>query len=476
MARVGAAGIDRDRAALMALTPSRVPIRLRVTLVFAVVLALVLAGAGLFVDLRLRAELNQTIDHALRARAGDVIALVSQADSGLRQSPGTLVRRGQEFAQILDGRGAIFDATPETGRRPLLSPSELSAALKRSAFFERQALAGVDGRARLLAVPVRAQGQRLVVIVGSSLHDSDTAVARLQSLLLLGGAGALLLAGLAGYGAVAGALRPIESMRRRAEHISAASSEQRLPVSPARDEVARLGNTLNAMLGRLEEAFARERAFVADASHELRTPLSIIKAELEVALRTPKDHAALEHAIRSSAEETDRLTRLTEDLLVIARSDQGLLPVRRSRENAVVLLIRTRERFARRANESRREVLIACSDSLELEVDPSQIEQALGNLLDNALRHGTGTITLSAALTPTGAELHVSDLGPGFPAAFLSEAFERFTRAEVSRTTIGSGLGLAIVAAIAVAHGGRAQADNGPDGGADVWIALPLRG
>lgn len=460
----------------MALTPSRVPIRLRVTLVFAVVLALVLAGAGLFVDLRLRAELNQTIDHALRARAGDVIALVSQADSGLRQSPGTLVRRGQEFAQILDGRGAIFDATPETGRRPLLSPSELSAALKRSAFFERQALAGVDGRARLLAVPVRAQGQRLVVIVGSSLHDSDTAVARLQSLLLLGGAGALLLAGLAGYGAVAGALRPIESMRRRAEHISAASSEQRLPVSPARDEVARLGNTLNAMLGRLEEAFARERAFVADASHELRTPLSIIKAELEVALRTPKDHAALEHAIRSSAEETDRLTRLTEDLLVIARSDQGLLPVRRSRENAVVLLIRTRERFACRANESRREVLIACSDSLELEVDPSQIEQALGNLLDNALRHGTGTITLSAAPTPTGAELHVSDLGPGFPAAFLSEAFERFTRAEVSRTTIGSGLGLAIVAAIAVAHGGRAQADNGPDGGADVWIALPLRG
>lgn len=476
MARVGAAGIDRDRAALMALTPSRVPIRLRVTLVFAVVLALVLAGAGLFVDLRLRAELNQTIDHALRARAGDVIALVSQADSGLRQSPGTLVRRGQEFAQILDGRGAIFDATPETGRRPLLSPSELSAALKRSAFFERQALAGVDGRARLLAVPVRAQGQRLVVIVGSSLHDSDTAVARLQSLLLLGGAGALLLAGLAGYGAVAGALRPIESMRRRAEHISAASSEQRLPVSPARDEVARLGNTLNAMLGRLEEAFARERAFVADASHELRTPLSIIKAELEVALRTPKDHAALEHAIRSSAEETDRLTRLTEDLLVIARSDQGLLPVRRSRENAVVLLIRTRERFARRANESRREVLIACSDSLDLEVDPSQIEQALGNLLDNALRHGTGTITLSAALAPTGAELHVSDLGPGFPAAFLSEAFERFTRAEVSRTTIGSGLGLAIVAAIAVAHGGRAHADNGPDGGADVWIALPLRG
>ena len=182
---------------------------------------------------------------------------------------------------------------------------------------------------RLLATPATragpaARGRRRA-------RRSTTATDALRNLagtLLIGGPIALLLASLAGYGAAAAALRPVERMRRRAAEIQAAEPGTRLPVGPADDEIGRLGETLNLMLERLEAAFARERTFVADASHELRTPLAILKAELELALREGRSVEELEAALRSAAEETDRLVQLAEDLLVIARVEQGRLPIR----------------------------------------------------------------------------------------------------------------------------------------------------
>ena len=137
---------------------------------------------------------------------------------------------------------------------------------------------------------------------------------------------ALLLAAVAGYGLAAAALRPVEAMRARAEEISASTPGARLPEPPARDEISRLAETLNEMLSRLEASIEHERRFVADASHELRTPLALLKAELDLALRRKRTHAELEQALRSASEETDRLTLLAEDLLLIARSDAGELP------------------------------------------------------------------------------------------------------------------------------------------------------
>ena len=141
----------------------------------------------------------------------------------------------------------------------------------------------------------------------------------------IGGPVALLLASLAGYVLAGAALRPIEAMRRRAQEISTASLDERLPVPAARDEVARLGETLNAMLARIEDGLARERRFVADASHELRTPLALLKTELELALRRARSPEELQAAIESAAGETDRLARMADDLLLLARSDQGQL-------------------------------------------------------------------------------------------------------------------------------------------------------
>lgn len=453
---------------------NRLPIRIRVTLAFASVMAVVLCGLGLFLYLRLGTELDATIAQSLRSRAADVTALVQQADSGLAESGRSpLAEGGENLAQILDSAGRVVDSTPSLQDQPLLSTSQRRRSLRETILLTTSE--GEDG-ARLLATPVSAQGQRLVVIVGTPVEERDDAVRNLGGLLLVGGPVALLLAALAGFVALTAALRPVESMRRRAAAIHDAAAGERLPVPAADDEIARLGDTLNAMLERLETAFARERTFVSDASHELRTPLAILKAELELALRGGQGVDELEAALRSAAEETDRLVQLAEDLLVIARSDQGRLPIRLTENQAGDLLEVVRERFSRRAVDQNVELAVTAQNGIVLYADRLRVEQAVSNLVDNALRHGGQRIELDAAMAGDFVELRVHDDGPGFPPDFIDTAFERFTRADSARGRGGAGLGLAIVAAIAHAHGGRVAARNRAEGGVDVSVILPRSG
>jgi len=263
-------------------------------------------------------------------------------------------------------------------------------------------------------------------------------------------------------------------MRKRAADISAADTGARLPVPPAEDEIRRLGQTLNEMLDRLETALERERRFVADASHELRTPLGMLRTELELALRHERSSDELRAALVSASEETDRLARLAEDLLVLARADRGNLPLRVRALDVDDVLGSVRRRYAPRAEDAGRELVVRAPDGLEVDADETRLEQALGNLVDNALRYGTGTIVLRAAAVDGAVELHVVDEGPGLAAEFLPRAFERFSRADEARTGLGSGLGLAIVQVIARAHGGDAHVASLPAGGADVWLELPI--
>jgi signal transduction histidine kinase len=341
--------------------------------------------------------------------------------------------------------------------------------------IEQRDVPGSDEPARILAADVDTQRGLRVVVVGASLEQRGESLETLLAALLVGGPLALLLASLAGYALAAAALRPVESMRREAEAVSAAEPGHRLPIPAARDEISRLGETLNGMLGRLEAAFARERRFVTDASHELRTPLAALRTELELALRRERTQEELEAAVRSAAEETERLSQLAEDLLVLARSGEGRLPVRPERLAAADLLAGVRERYARRVAEADRSLESGVDDALVISVDRARAEQALGNLLENALRHGAGNIRMEGRARDGRVELHVLDEGPGFPSAFLEQAFEPFARGDPSRSGAGSGLGLAIVDVIARAHGGSAHAAN-VEGGADAWIALPAGG
>jgi signal transduction histidine kinase len=262
-------------------------------------------------------------------------------------------------------------------------------------------------------------------------------------------------------------------MRARAARISGARRDDRLPVPAARDELHRLGDTLNQMLARLEEAMSRERAFVADAGHELRTPLSILKLEFDLALSGDRSREELEARLRSAAEEVDRLANLAEDLLVIARADQGLLPVEKRPVEVQEVLSAVTDRIAGAAQARGRTLTAEPADGLVVSADPARLEQALTNMVANALRHGDGSIVLSARERNGHVELHVLDEGKGFQPEFLPRAFERFSRADPARSHGGAGLGLSIVRAIAEAHGGQAGAANRNGQGADVWVALP---
>jgi signal transduction histidine kinase len=451
----------------------RMPIRLRVTLAFVAVMAIVLGAIGLFVYLRFRAELDATINSSLRSRATDVAALVKESDSGLGERRGNLVGRSESFAEVLDPAGRVLDSTPSIGGHGLLTASELARAGHGPTFLNRGPLPGLQDESRLLAIPVLAGGQRRIVVVGTSTAARGESLSDLLQLLLIGGPIALVLASIAAYGVAGAALRPVEAMRARAAEISAAEPGQRLPVPPTGDEIGRLGDTLNAMLERLGEALEHERAFVADASHELRTPLAILKAELELALRRGRSPEELQAALRSAAEETDRLTQLAEDLLTIAQTDRGELPVRLERVEVDQVLDDVAARFGRRAEEDGRALSQGDESGLTVSGDRLRLEQALGNLLDNALRYGAGPVELAACVSNGSVELHVRDRGSGFSEEFRERAFERFSRAEASRSQNGSGLGLAIVEAIARAHRGEAHIENRADGGADAWLALP---
>jgi len=262
-------------------------------------------------------------------------------------------------------------------------------------------------------------------------------------------------------------------MRRRAEDISAQRPGERLPVPESGDEIERLGTTLNEMLDRLEAALIRERRFVADAGHELRTPLALLRTELELALRYAASEEELREALQRSSAETDRLAQLAEDLLVIARSEGHELPLRPEAVQVDELFASIARRLESRA-ESEGKTVQVDGAGVSLHADRLRLEQALGNLVDNALRYGGDEIRLEAVTRNGSTELHVTDDGPGFPDGFLEHAFERFSRADPARGRGGAGLGLAIVRTIAEAHGGTAHVD--PNGRPDVWITLPSSG
>ena len=400
---------------------SRLPIRLKLTLAFALAMAAVLAATGALLYHGLRSSLDESIRDGLEARIDDLAA-------GAAPAPGSDERVTELHAPAKPGPSAL------TGE-------ELQRARAGGVLLVERDVRGVEGRVRLLAREVSTPQGARIAVVGTSLEDRDEALAGLLAQLAVFGPFALVLASFLGYALATAALRPVEAMRAEAAVISGEEPGRRLPVSPAKDELSRLGTTLNEMLERLDDALARERGFVADASHELRTPLARLQGELELALRWPRSPDELEAALRSASAETERLSRLADDLLVLARSDRAQLPLPRESVGAADLA--------------------------------RDVERALTNLVENALEHGAEPIELAVEERDGHVELHVRDAGPGFPPEFLARAFERFSRADAARTGGGTGLGLAIVAAIARAHGGEAGAANRPGGGADVWISLP---
>jgi signal transduction histidine kinase len=434
------------------------------TLAFAIVMAVVIAAMGLFVYLRVGAALLGSIDQSLGAQSREA-AQHSRDEHGLVDPDAAA---GRTLVQLLDATGRPVRSNPAS--LPSLLPADDATRSAHGAhILETLSLERPAGEWRVIAVPTT--DARGAVVIARSLAARDETLDHLLRELVVAGPLALLLASLAGYALAAAALRPVELMRRRAAAFTL-DSPGSLPVPRGGDEISRLALTLNDMLDRVRAAFEHERRFVGDASHELRTPLALLRTELELALRRPRPPAELRTALRSALEETERLSRLADDLLLIARSEQGLLPIRPESVSADELLTAVARRFDSRATQAGRLVTVSPSGT-RLRADPHRISQALDNLVENALTYGDGEIVLGARSRNGQLELHVLDDGTGFPEPFLRRAFDRFSRADDARGRGGAGLGLSIVRLVAEAHGGTAGAANQARGGADVWISLP---
>ena len=448
----------------------RLPIRLRITLGFAVAMAVVLSVVGLVAYSHLAAGLSDDLDRELQQRAQDLTTPVAEGGPSLKDVAGTgFIERGESFAEVMSTDGRVLQTTETVHGQPLLSRAETARATRRTIYLDRPQAPGLNESARLLATPVKSAGRSVVLVVGNTRENGREALARVRTQLLLGLPLLLLLTSGLGYLLVGAALRPVEEMRRRTAAMSGGAAGQRLPLPPGNDEVSRLGITLNELLARVDATLERERAFVANASHELRTPLALLRTELELAVRRPRPVEDLTTAIGSAADEVDRLIRLAEDLLLLASTDEAGLRIAPEPVDVPLLLTGVATRFRSFPARRGRTVDVDSGEVQHVEADTQRLEQALTNLVSNAFQHGGGDITLSARSVAGATEFHVTDQGEGFSPAMLAHGFERFVHA---RSGSGSGLGLSIVTAVAEAHGGSAGVSNRPTGGSDVWIRL----
>ena len=436
-------------------------------------LACLLAATAAFAYTRLVADLNSVIDQGQRARATELVSLAKRGSPFLGSSRSVrLLDRNESFGEIIDSHGSVLDASAILRGRAVLTPLERARAARGTITLTRR-ISGFDEPLQMLATPLRFGTTPAVGIVGVALGDRNEAVSSLRNQLLLAAPFALLVAALAAYGFAAAALRPVEAMRRRASTLGAELNGERLPLPRAHDELSLLGETLNTLIDRLESTVERERRFTTDASHELRTPLALLKAEIELALDGAVPHDELVAALRSAGEETDKLIGLANDLLLLARSDGGSLPISTEQTNIRALLERLASRFAPRAEGAHRAIRVDAGEELQARLDPTRIEQALANLVVNALEHGAGTITLRAVERAGALELQVTDQGLGVDDDELPRLFERFHRGRRAHSkTSGAGLGLAVVAATANAHGGSVHA-RGSSEGFFVQLLLP---
>ena len=429
-------------------------------------MAAVLVAAGVFVYAQSRGDLDAQVDAELRSDAANVEALVKVGRVG------AVMTSGVDLAQVYVADGRVLVSSRRARRLRLLTRAEVARVLHRPESIDRRA------SLRIRATPITApNGTIRAVAVSESLALRDDELARLRRLLLIAGPLALFVASVAGYELARAALRPVDRMRARSAQITERQLSERLPVSESNDEIDTLGRTLNAMLDRVEAAVTRERRLVSDASHELRTPLTTLRAEVDLALLGERDRHELRAALESASEEARRMSRLADDLLVLARADQGRLPLNPEPLAARELLDAAAGRARAAAEVRARSVVVRdpLPDGCLVMADPDRAAQALDNLVKNTLLYGGGTITLAAEGNGELVELHVIDEGPGFPDELIAHPFERFARGGEARASEpGSGLGLSLVQAIAAAHEGRAGARNRREGGADVWIALPL--
>jgi heavy metal sensor kinase len=457
------------------------PLRTRLVLLHVTLLAVILAALFAFLVVRLRADLVGGMDESLSSRVAQIaLGLRGGGEGEFQDVSGASLRglpRGESAAQLLGPGGVLLETSgdPEAAGRPLVTGDALRRVLAGGTVRTTISL-GSDAEAfRVLAAPIGRPGGTQAIVVATSLDTVDASVRRLEALLLFAGPAALLAAGVGGWWLARRALQPVARMTGEAAEIGVHRLDERIEVPDTADEVARLAETLNAMLDRLERGVAEQRRFAADASHELRSPLAVMAAEIDVSLRKGDLPPEAREILASAREEVAWMTRIVEDLLTLARIDEGRLDLVRAPVDLREVAGAVASKFATVAE--RRGVRVDAGGAPAVVAgDRERLEQVVANLVDNAVKFSGADSTVHIRSWRDGDEagLTVSDGGPGISAEALPRVFDRFFRVDParSRSDGGSGLGLAICREIVDAHGGRIRAASAPGSGSSFTLSL----
>jgi signal transduction histidine kinase len=438
-------------------------LRARLIVLFAAGTTIVLLGSLALLYAVLARQTGDAVDAELAGRSRDLAASVRTGDVSAVSD--------DLMAQLYTGTGGVLASSRSVAGHRLLSPAQVTAVRATSLVSLSLPLGhhGQSVRERLLTRRVDPTGPVLTVAVPADAVERGST----RQLLVLALAAPVLAAALGALGRrmVGAALRPVDLLTREAATISTLETGRRLPAVPGDDEFARLAATLDGMLARLAVAFDRERAFVDDASHELRTPLAVLRGEIELALGALDDRAEVEQSLLAARGQVDRLTRLAEDLLLLARGRAGALVVHREPVDLSELAV---AEVATLAPIVGLRIDATCAP-LVVDADAGRLRQVLANFAANSAAAGATAARIRVDTDRGTARIEWADDGPGFSPALLDSAFERFVRGDSARTSGGAGLGLPIVRAVVAAHGGTVQIANGPPlGGAVVTVRLPL--
>lgn len=433
----------------------------RLTLWYSLVLlaGLMLFGAGIW--LVVTHGLNATIDESLAAQARGVATVLRTEYKPLK--PAHLPEELAEYAEATP-EGRLIEVRGPQGEVLVGEGLATTAASK--------------DHYRTLETAATVQGRHYRILVAAPLEGSELTLRRLREVLLWSTPLVLLIGSLGGYWLSRRALAPVDAITRAAQSIGIENLSQRLEVPAAGDELHRLSETWNRMLERLEGAVNRLSQFTADASHELRTPIALIRATAELTLRRERSTETYREALRYIMDETDRTTRLIEDLLLLARSDAGFPAMALDRVELTPLVRDVCQQEQILAQERQLDILTeAPAHPVFVDANDPALRRLLFLLVDNAVKYtpAGGHITVSVAQDSSGPTVTVRDTGIGIPDAALPHVFERFYRVDESRNREagGAGLGLSIAQWIAERHHARLEAESVEGRGSAFRVRFP---
>ncbi|MDQ3258476.1 MAG: heavy metal sensor histidine kinase [Acidobacteriota bacterium] len=463
-------------------------IRFRLTVWYAGLLAALLALFGISVYFGLARYLEWSLKDSLTKQAQQ-IAVSHLADVRLTGEDYVIGEIREHYAPEINSRlvrvtradGSLMyvSGAPQDGS---FDPTGLPVpTIPDEAQTREVHLPQGDGEVLLYTMPFTVRdGSRFIVETGAPYDAIESVLHGLLLTLALGLPVIVVLSIGGGYFVMRRALEPVDALTRSAERITSRNLNERLPIVPTGDELERLSVALNSMVARLDAAFTHIRRFSADASHELRTPLTVLRGELEGIVQEPHLTTEMREMIGSALEETERLSKIVESLLVISRLDAGEARMERARFDLAELTATTVEQLRLLAEDKNITLVGDTHGTVEVEGDRARLKQVVVNLVDNAIKYtpAGGRVEVRVKREDAHALLEVKDTGAGIPKEALLHIFERFYRVDMARSRAvgGTGLGLAIVKSICAAHGGQVKVESTENKGSRFEVQLPAAG